>query len=204
MARIAGVDLPPKKRAEIGLTYIYGIGRTRAKSSCSGAASISTGKSATSPKTRSICPYHPRRGRFGRRRSAQRNLAEHQAADRDGLLSRSPSSPRAARSRPAHPYQLREPARDHAAAPSPTRRKQQRRPRLHGQSSSEIRNKKKTFKKKEKKSVPVGLVHVQATFNNTIVTFTDPIGNVLAWSSSGSLGFRGSRKERRSQRSRLP
>ena len=54
--------------------------------------------------------------------------------------------------------------------------------------------KKKTFKKKEKKIVPSGLVHVQATFNNTIVTFTDPIGNVIAWSSSGSLGFRGSRK----------
>lgn len=54
--------------------------------------------------------------------------------------------------------------------------------------------KKKTFKKKERKSIPVGLVHVQATFNNTIVTFTDPIGNVIAWSSSGSLGFRGSRK----------
>ena len=55
-------------------------------------------------------------------------------------------------------------------------------------------SKKKTFKKKEKKHVPVGVVHVQATFNNTIVTFTDPLGNVLAWSSSGSLGFRGSRK----------
>src|SRR5438309_11615244 len=54
--------------------------------------------------------------------------------------------------------------------------------------------KKKSFKKKEKKSVPVGLVHVQASFNNTIVTFTDQVGNVLAWSSSGSLGFRGSRK----------
>src|SRR6476661_11142878 len=54
--------------------------------------------------------------------------------------------------------------------------------------------KKKAFKKKEKKSIPVGLVHVQATFNNTIVTFTDPIGNVVSWSSSGSLGFRGSRK----------
>ena len=54
--------------------------------------------------------------------------------------------------------------------------------------------KKKTFKKREKKSIPFGLVHVQATFNNTIVTFTDPIGNVVAWSSSGSLGFRGSRK----------
>ncbi|MBM3724609.1 MAG: 30S ribosomal protein S11 [Acidobacteria bacterium] len=55
-------------------------------------------------------------------------------------------------------------------------------------------SKKKTFKKKEKKNVPSGLVHVQATFNNTIITFTDPLGNVLAWSSSGSLGFRGSRK----------
>jgi small subunit ribosomal protein S11 len=54
--------------------------------------------------------------------------------------------------------------------------------------------KKKSFKKKEKKNVPTGLVHVQATFNNTIITFTDTLGNVVAWSSSGSLGFRGSRK----------
>ena len=54
--------------------------------------------------------------------------------------------------------------------------------------------KKKTFKKKEKKNVPHGLVHVQASFNNTIITFTDTVGNVLAWSSSGALGFRGSRK----------
>ena len=54
--------------------------------------------------------------------------------------------------------------------------------------------KKKTFKKKEKKNVPVGVVHVQASFNNTIITFSDQMGNTLAWSSSGSLGFRGSRK----------
>jgi small subunit ribosomal protein S11 len=54
--------------------------------------------------------------------------------------------------------------------------------------------KKKTFKKKEKKVVSTGLVHIQASFNNTIITFTDLVGNVLAWSSSGSLGFRGSRK----------
>jgi small subunit ribosomal protein S11 len=54
--------------------------------------------------------------------------------------------------------------------------------------------KKKTFKKREKKSIPVGIVHVQASFNNTIITFTDQTGNVVAWSSSGSLGFRGSRK----------
>jgi small subunit ribosomal protein S11 len=54
--------------------------------------------------------------------------------------------------------------------------------------------KKKTFKKKEKKNEPVGVVHIQASFNNTIITFTDQVGNVVAWSSSGSLGFRGSRK----------
>lgn len=54
--------------------------------------------------------------------------------------------------------------------------------------------KKKTFKKKEKKVVPTGIVHVQASFNNTIITFTDLAGNVLSWSSAGSLGFRGSRK----------
>src|SRR5665213_4327238 len=54
--------------------------------------------------------------------------------------------------------------------------------------------KKKSFKKKEKRIVPVGVVHVQASFNNTIVTISDPMGNTISWSSSGSLGFRGSRK----------
>ena len=54
--------------------------------------------------------------------------------------------------------------------------------------------KKKSFKKKEKKNIPSGLVHVQASFNNTIVTISDPKGNVISWSSAGSLGFRGSRK----------
>ena len=52
----------------------------------------------------------------------------------------------------------------------------------------------KTFKKKERKNVPFGLVHIQATFNNTIVTITDTQGNTVSWKSSGSLGFRGSRK----------
>jgi small subunit ribosomal protein S11 len=55
-------------------------------------------------------------------------------------------------------------------------------------------SKKKSFKKKEKKNIPLGVVHIQATFNNTIVTVTDQTGNVVAWSSAGSLGFRGSRK----------
>ncbi len=52
----------------------------------------------------------------------------------------------------------------------------------------------RTRKKKEKKSIPVGVVHIQATFNNTIVTITDPRGNTIAWSSAGVQGFKGSRK----------
>jgi small subunit ribosomal protein S11 len=54
--------------------------------------------------------------------------------------------------------------------------------------------KKKSFKKKEKRIVHTGTVHVQATFNNTIVTISDAEGNTISWSSAGSLGFRGSRK----------
>ena len=54
--------------------------------------------------------------------------------------------------------------------------------------------KNKKFKKRERKNVPYGLVYVQASFNNTIVTITDQAGNTLSWKSSGSLGFRGSRK----------
>ncbi|MDP6580598.1 MAG: 30S ribosomal protein S11 [Vicinamibacterales bacterium] len=54
---------------------------------------------------------------------------------------------------------------------------------------------KKTFKKKrEKRVVHHGIVHIQASFNNTIITIADTEGNVVAWSSAGGIGFRGSRK----------
>ena len=49
-------------------------------------------------------------------------------------------------------------------------------------------------KKVRKKNIPAGLAFIQATFNNTLITITDPQGNVISWSSSGSQGFRGSRK----------
>lgn len=55
--------------------------------------------------------------------------------------------------------------------------------------------KKKVFKKKkEKKNIQDGVAHIQSTFNNTIVTITDMGGNVVAWSSAGNKGFKGSRK----------
>ena len=83
----------------------------------------------------------------------------------------------------------------------PARRK--RRVKPNGKSRAEGRSgkaaagkagKNKKFKKRERKNVPFGIAYVQATFNNTIVTITDQVGNTLSWKSSGSLGFRGSRK----------
>src|SRR5882762_11482998 len=62
------------------------------------------------------------------------------------------------------------------------------------QKTGKTAGKGKKFKKRERKNVPFGLVYIQATFNNTIVTITDPVGNTVSWKSSGSLGFRGSRK----------
>lgn len=53
---------------------------------------------------------------------------------------------------------------------------------------------KTTTKKKQRRSVPSGQLHIQATFNNTIVTFSDSKGNVLSASSAGACGFRGSKK----------
>src|SRR5919201_6628620 len=49
-------------------------------------------------------------------------------------------------------------------------------------------------RRRERKSIPRGQAHIQATFNNTIVTLTDPNGNVISWGSAGGQGFKGSRK----------
>ncbi len=48
--------------------------------------------------------------------------------------------------------------------------------------------------RREKRVIPRGQAHIQATFNNTIITLTDPVGNTVAWASAGTAGFKGSRK----------
>jgi small subunit ribosomal protein S11 len=56
-------------------------------------------------------------------------------------------------------------------------------------------DKEKTGKKKrDKKNIPNGIAHIQSTFNNTIITITDTVGNTIAWSSAGTVGFKGARK----------
>ena len=69
-----------------------------------------------------------------------------------------------------------------AAAPAP------------GAAAKSTKRKKEFRKKKEKRVVPHGVVCIQATFNNTIITLTDPDGRAVSWSSAGSVGFKGSRK----------
>lgn len=58
----------------------------------------------------------------------------------------------------------------------------------------DVKKTKTPKKKKIKRSVPSGIAYIHASFNNTIITLTDPTGGVVAWSSSGSKGFKGSRK----------
>jgi small subunit ribosomal protein S11 len=57
-----------------------------------------------------------------------------------------------------------------------------------------VQKKRTKAKKRERKNIPVGRAYIQATFNNTIITLTDPKGNVISWGSSGTAGFKGSRK----------
>ena len=49
-------------------------------------------------------------------------------------------------------------------------------------------------KRRVRKNIPQGVAHIHSTFNNTIVTITDPVGNVVSWSSAGEVGFKGSKK----------
>ena len=60
--------------------------------------------------------------------------------------------------------------------------------------TTETADKKAAKKNKNKKNILNGIVHIQSTFNNTLITFTDVSGNVISWSSAGSRGFKGSRK----------
>jgi len=59
---------------------------------------------------------------------------------------------------------------------------------------AEQKPRRKSGKRRERKEIRIGVAHIQATFNNTIVTITDKLGAVVTWASAGSVGFKGSRK----------
>lgn len=67
-------------------------------------------------------------------------------------------------------------------------------PKIQAEEKKEVKKTKAPKKKKIKRNVPHGIAHIQASFNNTLITITSPQGEVVGWSSAGAKGFKGSRK----------
>src|SRR5579863_8571439 len=197
MARIAGVEVPPKKRVEVGLTYIYGIGRTRSRSLLH-RAGIDFDKKIrdlTEDEVNKVRQILEDEGAVegDLRKEISMNIKRHiEMGSYRGLRHRRGLPVRGQRTH-TNARTRKGPRRGTVAnkkkASAKTAKAAAKTP-----AKSAKAGKKKSFKKKEKRVVHNGTVHVQATFNNTIVTIADPEGNTISWSSAGSLGFRGSRK----------
>src|SRR5581483_2027761 len=173
MARVAGVDLPPNKRAEIGLTYIYGIGRSRS------ASILKEANVNVDTRVRDLTEED-----LGRIRAILESQGEIEGDLRKRIqmdIKRlmDIGAYRGLRHRRGLPVRGQ---RTHTNART---RKGPRRATIA---------KKKVFRKKEKKNIPSGIVYIAASFNNTMISITDLEGNLIAQSSSGARGFRGSRK----------
>ena len=173
MARISGVDLPREKRIEIGLTYVYGIGRATSNRLLK--------EAGVNPDTR------------------VRDLTDEEvsritaAIDNDSILIEGDLR----RERAFNIKRLQEigcyrgirhrkglPVRGQKTKTNARTRKGPRKTVAT----------KKVTKKRVKKNIERGQAHIQSSFNNTIVTLTDTNGNAISWASAGGLGFRGSRK----------
>ena len=198
----------PTSASSIALQYIHGIGPSNAEEICE-----KVGIPAETPRQpahRRRSPADPRDDRprlHGRRRSAPRSLDEHQAADGSGLpiaacaiaaacrFAASAPTPMPA---PARARRSRSPARRNNSAAA--RRPARMRARLPGASTPALGGnrswprKPPRVRRRERKNIASGVAHVNASFNNTMITITDAQGNTISWSSSGTMGFKGSRK----------
>ena len=167
MARISGVDLPNDKRVEIGLTYIYGIGRTTATQiiEATGINPDTRCRDLSEDEVSKIRDY------IEKNVTVEGDLRRDVAFDIKRLIEI--GCYRGIRHRKGLP--------------------------VRGQTSknnARMATKKTTtsHKRREKKNIERGTVHIQSTFNNTIVTIADMQGNAVSWASAGEMGFRGSRK----------
>ena len=201
MARIAGVDLPKDKRIEIGLTYVYGIGRTSAKKilDMTGINPDTRVKDLTDEeeaKLREAIDHHYIVEGDLRRQTALdiKRLTEigcyRGMRHRRGLPVRGQRSKTNARTR-----------KGSGNAPSQIRRSKE------GYELWQLRQalrRKSELAGENARTLKKGQVHISSSFNNTMVTITDTQGNAISWASAGGLGFRGSKKStplRRSDRS---
>ncbi len=187
MARIAGVNLPNQKRLEIGLTYIYGIGRSTAQKVCKELEldPDEKVKDLTDDEVTKLRTYIDTNleveGDLRRERTqAIKRLSEI------SCVPRAPPSAQPAGARPADEDQ-----RAHAQGPEEDRRAREEGEVMAPPRKSAARGR---TRRRVRKNIAIGQAHIKTSFNNTIVSLTDKEGNVIAWESAGSAGFKGSRK----------
>src|SRR5262249_19202503 len=210
MARIAGVDLPREKRGEVALTYIYGIGRPTAMRVLEQAhvdhnKRVKTWSEDETSRVREILEREIKvEGDL--RREISMNVkrlmdigAYRGIRHRKGLPVRGQRTHTNARTRkgPRKGVMVKKKPTAAAAPAAPAAAKKPGAQGMADQTAAATGKpapRKKGGKRRERREVRIGVAHVQATFNNTIVTLTDKMGNVVSWSSAGSAGFKGSRK----------
>jgi small subunit ribosomal protein S11 len=191
MARIAGIDIPREKRVEVALTYIYGIGLPTAQKILvqTNVNADTRVRDLTEDQVNRLRELIDRRFKVegDLRREVALNIKRPRRSARTGA-SAIGGTCRFAASGPR-------PMRASGAARS-ARSALGARPRSRRGRRADMAERKKAVKqrRREKKNVPVGHVHVQASFNNTIITITDLTGAVVSWGSAGVAGFKGSRK----------
>mgnify|MGYP002602607663 CR=1 FL=1 len=177
MARLFGVDLPREKRIEIGLTYIYGIGNTTAKKIVAetGVNPDIRVKDISEDDLQKIREY------ISENLTVEGDL--HREVSQNVKRLMEIGCYRGLRHRKGLPVRGQ---RTHTNAR--TRKGPKR------QIGGKKKNVRTRIKRSERKNIAVGQAHIKSTFNNTIVSITDPQGNVISWNSAGTVGFKGSRK----------
>ena len=189
MARIAGIDIPREKRVEIALTYVYGIGLPTSQKILQ--------QTNVNPDTRvrDLTEDQVNRLRevIDRRYKVEGDLRREVALNIKRLIEiGSYRGLRHRRNLPVRGQRTKTNARQRRGPEADRRRPAQEvRGRVGGMAD---RKRAPKQRRRERKNVPQGHVHIQATFNNTIVTITDQTGNVISWGSAGIVGFKGSRK----------
>ena len=190
MARIAGVDIPREKRVEVALTYIFGIGLPTAQKIL-----VQTNVNPDT-RVRDLTEEQVNRLRelIDRRYKVEGDLRREVALNIKRLEEiGSYRGLRHRRNLPVRGQRTKTNARQRRGPKKTVGVAAARSSRGHQTGMAE-RKKAVKQRRRERKNVPQGHVHIQATFNNTIITITDLGGAVISWGSAGVAGFKGSRK----------
>ena len=198
MARLAGVDIPRDKRVEVALTYIYGVGRTRALATLkdTGISGDIRVKDLTDDQLVALRDYIE--GNYKVEGDLRREV---QADIRRKVEIGSYEGIRHRRGLPVRGQRTKTNARTRKGPKRTVAGKKKASARPPANRLAPVQEKtwqhpvgRRKPRRKEKKNIAVGQAHIKSTFNNTIVSITDPSGAVISWASSGDVGFKGSRK----------